>query len=730
MNSRILFITPPFTQLNTPYPATAYLKGFLNKQNIASEQLDLGIETTLKLFSKSGLEKVFKVKPPKNSSPNILKIYNNQFDYIEHIDHVIDFLQGKYNHILPISLSRKFLPEASRFQSLKNNKGAFKRLSDEDKAKHICTLFLEDIGDYIKEMVDPDFGFSRYAEQLGRSANEFDEIENKLQQPESLIEEMMLKILKSKIVAQTRNSKLETRNNFLVCFSVPFPGNLFAAFRCAQFIKKHFPEVKTAMGGGFANTELRSLSEKKVFDYFDFITLDDGERPHLNLLEHLDGKREIHQLKRTFALHDDRVCYFNGSKENDFAMSETGTPDYTGLPLKKYISVIEITNPMHQLWSNHVWNKLTLAHGCYWKKCTFCDISLDYISRYEPAQIKLIVDRMEEMMRANGINRFHFVDEAAPPALMKDLAIEILNRRLEVVWWTNIRFEKTFTFDLCLLLAASGCIAVSGGLEVASDRLLNQIEKGVTVKQVARVCRNFTDAGMMVHAYLMYGFPSQTDQETIDSLEMVRQMFDQDIIQSGFWHRFALTVHSPVGKDPQKYGVVIKSTHGKFANNDLEFVDMNGGDHEKFSRGLAVSLYNYMNGQGIDLPLQKWFDKKVPATKIAPNYIEECINTEELEQPKNHQRFYWLGGAVEIREKGEHIFLTSEMTDKKFKLKLNKNFVGWDRKFLELVMRSEGKGYSYEDASRLFLLDYGQPFELFFFSHEMDELRNAGLIFL
>lgn len=55
----------------------------------------------------------------------------------------------------------------------------------------------------------------------------------------------------------------------------------------------------------------------------------------------------------------------------------------------------------------------------------------------------------------------------------------------------------------------------------------------------------------MVHAYLMYGFPTQTAQETIDSLEMVRQMFEQGIIQSGFWHQFAMTAHSPVGLDPK-----------------------------------------------------------------------------------------------------------------------------------------------------------------------------------
>jgi radical SAM superfamily enzyme YgiQ (UPF0313 family) len=79
--------------------------------------------------------------------------------------------------------------------------------------------------------------------------------------------------------------------------------------------------------------------------------------------------------------------------------------------------------------------------------------------------------------------------------------IEILKRKLVLSWWTNVRFEKSFTRDLCLILKASGCIAVSGGLEVASDRLLELIDKGITVSQVAKVNRHFTEAGIMVHAY-------------------------------------------------------------------------------------------------------------------------------------------------------------------------------------------------------------------------------------
>ena len=233
---------------------------------------------------------------------------------------------------------------------------------------------------------------------------------------------------------------------------------------------------------------------------------------------------------------------------------------------------------------------------------------------------------MQEMIDTTNENGFHFVDEAAPPALMRELALEIIRRDLAVTWWTNIRFEKSFTADLCKLLAASGCIAVSGGLEVASDRLLKLIDKGTTVEQVAQVTQNLTEAGVMVHAYLMYGYPTQTAQETTDSLEMVRQLFELGIIQSGFWHQFALTAHSPIGLNPEEYGITPKLEKIEFANNDVEFLDKTNIDHSKFNAGLKKSLYNYMHGVGFELPLKDWFDFHIPSTTIESTFIETCLS--------------------------------------------------------------------------------------------------------
>ena len=733
MNTQKVFlITPPFTQLNTPYPATAYIKGFLNTKHIISNQADLGIEIILSLFSKEGLLNLFaQIESQELSlSDNAQRIIALKDHYIHTIDAVILFLQGKNPTLSHLICQEDFLPEASRFAQLEELDWAFGTMGTQDKAKHFATLYLEDISDIIVECVDAHFGFSRYAERLGRSANSFDELYEALSQEYTYIDELLIKILATKMVDFNPN---------LVAITVPFPGNLYSAFRCGQWIKKHFPSVKIAMGGGFPNTELRSLSDKRVFEFFDFITLDDGEAPLDNLIEHLAGKRKQEDLKRTFTLVDGEVKYINNSHTHDYKQSTVGTPDYADLPLDKYISVIEIVNPMHRMWSDGRWNKLTMAHGCYWGKCTFCDISLDYIKLYEPISAKILCDRMEEMMTQTGQNGFHFVDEAAPPALMRSLALEIIRRKLTVTWWTNIRFEKSFTADLCLLLKASGCIAVSGGLEVASDRLLELIQKGVTVAQVARVTRNFTEAGIMVHSYLMYGFPTQTAQETIDSLEMVRQMFELGILQSGFWHQFAMTAHSPVGMYPEQFKVQKESAKiGSFANNDIFHIDPTGTDHSLFSDGLKKSLFNFMHGIGFDLNLNQWFDFKIPKTKIPKNYIEQAVNQEEDVSLKPSSKIVWLGTKPTIKhitknQKGRLLNLASlSFHDKKesFNIAVEQKQGEWLVEILKLISASSSKVYTFQEVKTHYETYGLEDFELFWFNKPVNNLQNFGLLTL
>jgi hypothetical protein len=262
---------------------------------------------------------------------------------------------------------------------------------------------------------------------------------------------------------------------------------------------------------------------------------------------------------------------------------------------------------------------------------------------------------------------------------------------------------------------------------VASDRLLTLIQKGVTVAQVAKVTRNLTASGIMVHTYLMYGYPTQTVQETIDSLEMVRQLFASGVLQSGFWHQFALTAHSPVGLNPQDFGIEPIIPNHSFANNDLAFKDDTGIDHDQFSFGLKKSLFNYMQGIALDEPLQIWFNFKVPKTTIDADYIHKCLDKHNESIPRSVSKMLWLGQIpqVVILNK-EDALLTIHDKVAIIELELTPELAKWLEEQLTKLKNSlstfgEFKA-SYDEQF--------ESFEDFWSSEEINDLRENGLLIL
>jgi radical SAM superfamily enzyme YgiQ (UPF0313 family) len=646
------------TQLNTPYPATAYLTGFLRAHaaelDLVVTQADASIALFLRLLSAPGLERMAAALGARTHATRrrttapapIASFLRHAARYVETVEPTIRFLQGRDPSLALRIVGRAFLPEGPRFAQLAPPPGAdadaaldaqlawaFGALGTTEQARYLASLYVDDLADVWCEGIDPRFELSRYGERLAASAPTFEPLQAALDDAPTLVDDALADITRELLVSHRPD---------VIGMSAPFPGNVYGAFRMAQVVRAHSPATKLVLGGGWVNTELRALREPRVFDYFDYLTLDDGERPLLNLLANLQGRPA--PLVRTFVRKAGVAVLETDATQHDIPQRSTGTPTYDGLPLGDYVSVMEMLNPMHRLWSDGRWNKITLAHGCYWKKCSFCDVSLDYIGRYDRNTTDVVLQRIRSLVAETGQTGFHLVDEAAPPAAMRALAKRLVAEKLSITWWGNIRFEKTFTPELCRLLAQAGCVAISGGLEVASDRLLALMKKGVTVEQVARVTRAFTDAGIMVHAYLMYGFPTQTVQETVDALERVRQLFEAGCIQSAYWHRFTATAHAPIGLDPASYRITLRPLPEiTFAHNDLSFDDPVGVDHDFLGAGLRKALYNYMLGIGLDLDVRTWFEpgtaggaasrrrgprrsvSAIPAPEVPPNLIERAL---------------------------------------------------------------------------------------------------------
>lgn len=590
-------------QLNTPYPATPVLTGFLKEQGVVATQYDMSLAVALRMFSREGLETAVECAEEMEEPSEHLETFLEEIDfYIRGVETVMPFLQGRSPDLAWAIGRRGFLPENTHFRELdpseegldgENLETYFGILGIHDRAKMFASLFLDDLADVFREAVDPEFGLAKYAERLAVAAPSFDPFYERLTSGEPTYMDGLIDALTQTL--------LEERKPDVVGLTIPFPGTVYGAFRIAACVRKHAPNVKLVLGGGYVNSELRDLSDKRVFDFFDFICFDEGFDPWLGII----GKGEMQRVMTRDKLYPAK----KGKKET----CRVQVSDYTGLAMDQYISMLETANPMHRLWSDGRWLKVQLSKGCYWHQCAFCDVGLDYIGCYGQPDPVQAVDAMVRMKQETGIRSFHFTDEALAPALVRGICKELLKRNEVIVWWGNIRFDEGFDKALVELMSDAGCIGVSAGLECADDRLLKLMNKGITLEAARSLCEQLSDNEILVHVYLMYGFPTQTADETLDALEFVRLLYEDGLIQSSYWHRFALTVHSPIAKSPEKFGIKLLAQQDKarlFALNEIGYAEPDAPDHDALGEGLRIANYNFMRGAGLDMPVESWFEEE------------------------------------------------------------------------------------------------------------------------
>jgi hypothetical protein len=312
---------------------------------------------------------------------------------------------------------------------------------------------------------------------------------------------------------------------------------------------------------------------------------------------------------------------------------------------------------MHRLWSDGRWLKAFLAYGCYWHNCAFCDTTLDYIKDYEPVDVSAFYESMCEQVRKTGLRGLHLVDEAAPPASLLKLAllnraanypdtIHVPSSNVRLNFWGNIRFERAFTTDAAAILAAGGLIGVSAGLEVVTEAGLKRIGKGISLEDAVRACAAFKEAGILVHSYLIYGWWDQDEQEIIDSAEILRQFFEQGLLDSAFWHKFVLTRHSRIYQEEKSFAQSLSGPQEDerlFAYNDLDFPGEEKFD--KYTEGLDRLLACWMAGE-TDVPVVQGFPFKVCKPQVSPALVMNLLDTYARDRDK---------GRAALPESGDQV---------------------------------------------------------------------------
>ena len=696
---KISVIIPPLVQLNSPYPSGAYLTAFFKSLGHDCHWYDLSIELVYSIFSKEGLTKLFALSQKnaekmadqalqngdENTAFNIRRYISTKNNWINWIDDILLILCGKGREKEHQFLFSPFAPRGARME---NFLAGLNHEPTVDDVRFLASYALADLADYITTVFDPEFSLIRYAESLTVDDRDFSQIEKNLDSP--IMQHFYQPVLEKFF---DKNPPPD-----LLCISIPFAGTFLPALYTARYFKQHFGKrTYVAIGGGFVNTELRDACDFALAKYIDAISYDRGYGSYRELFKMMDfgatcgDESPVFGGNQTFAdkiplyklrqFSDEKVIepVFQNTEVEKYESEITAQiiPDYSDIDFSRYPRVCDDENPMHRLWNDGAWIKAYLAHGCYWHKCAFCDTQLDYVCGYRPVDVKNLYDGLLKTAREKGIYGIHFVDEALPPKFLKEFAILNAKNGNPLYYWGNVRFEKAFTKDFAAMLSYCGFGGASAGLEVATGDGLKNINKGVDVESIVDACAAFKEAGILVHAYMIYGFWNDSPQSIINSMETLRQFFEAGLLDSSFWHKFVLTRNSQVfyewqqGRHSDLNPIIPKSGKSIFADNNLHFKGEEKFD--KFGLPLANALSAWMHGQKLEMKVQKWFDFPVPNPTIPKDFIEKIIlryenkNSQDLDFSRlsGDKEIYWLASEPQKSKKSCYtwIYLQEEFEE-------------------------------------------------------------------
>ena len=725
----VFLVQPPFVQLNGPYPAPYYLKSFLERRGYSVTALDHSIGLFERVFSRPGLQRIFSDASQsqlsrrgfdKNTSYYIDRFFSERELWLASIDRLVAFLRGRdpeWGHFL--ALANGCVPGGPRTDAYLTGRSADSAQAL-DEARLIATKLLDDLADFITVTLDRSFSLIRYSPVLEASLNaglrDFSAVRKNLDGY------IMNSFYRPMLAEEWEKAGAAPA---LLGITIPFPGCLTGALVCAESAKKHFDSViRTVAGGGFVNTELRFLKTSEFFDFFDYLSFDRGYGSLDAILKHMEGKEsEISTggIYKTMYRSQGQVISaldiepeaketpdWEAIASMEDAATRTVFPDYSAVDFSRYLCPVDDVNPMHRLWSDGHWLKACLAHGCYWHSCAFCDVTLDYIKSFIPVDPDALFAHLADQAEKTGIRGVHFCDEAAPASSLLEFAL--LNREagLPFCFWGNIRFEKSFDPDMAAALASSGLIGVSAGLEVASEKGFKRLGKGIDLESAVSALAAFKEAGVLTHAYLIYGYWDEDEQELIDSAETVRQLFSHGLLDSCFWHKFVLTRHSRIYAEKQRglhHGLHItddtrpgeaSQKNAVFALNDLSF--KGEARHDKYTEGLERLLVAWIAGE-TERPIEEVFTFKVKSPSVKPNLVAGLLDKYARDRDRKRAtregragKVLFLGSSPRLRQTAKGFLLNWRWRLDDRTLTVTENIAASLTSLLEAT--SHGKGMS------------------------------------
>lgn len=328
----------------------------------------------------------------------------------------------------------------------------------------------------------------------------------------------------------------------LVGVSITATSQIIPGLTLCRLIKEAAPDIHVTIGGSIFTRLVDNLRRcPSLFDITDDIVVFEGETALLELVNQMAGKKDFSKVPNLIYRQNDRIIVNQPFYSEN--VNQLPAPNYDGFPLGRYLSPEPVL-------------PVQFSRGCYYKDCAFCALTLDH-QNFRQKDPGRTIEELEWLKQRYGVRHFFFTDECFALSPTKRLCQQMIDRRLDIKWTCEMRFEKHLTRELLTSMRDAGCLKIVFGLESFNQRIMDFMKKGIQQEWVRRITDDCVDLGIAVHCYIIVGFPTEKEEEALETMNFVvgnKKLHDS----YGFSCQpclFDLEKEAPIMSDPGGYGI-------------------------------------------------------------------------------------------------------------------------------------------------------------------------------
>ena len=328
----------------------------------------------------------------------------------------------------------------------------------------------------------------------------------------------------------------------LVGISITATSQIIPGLTLCRLIKESNADLHLTIGGSIFTRLVDNLRRcASLFELTDDFIVFEGETALLELITQLDGKRDFSKVPNLIYRQNGKITVNQPFySENINALP---APNYDGFPLGRYLAPSTVL-------------PVQFSRGCYYKDCAFCALTLDH-QNFRQKDPGKTVDDLQMLTEKYRTPYFFFTDECFALSPTKRMCQQILDRKLNIQWTAEMRFEKNLSRDLLTLMRDSGCLKLVFGLESFNQRVMDFMKKGIKQESVRRITEDCVDLGIAVHCYIIVGFPTEQEEEALETMNFI---VENTRLNSSYGFScqpclFDLEKEAPIMSDPGSYGI-------------------------------------------------------------------------------------------------------------------------------------------------------------------------------